>query len=346
MHRPAPCPIEPVRAASTPRRGRAPGPGARHWPGHPGPSPGRPRGVGQGPGDDPVDVIQPGLQDPDADADRKGDEPDPENLSHDACGELLRHGERDESNRGAAGEPLQLLASLPRRSPPAEHLVGHERQPDDHDRGKDGSSPCGRMIRALHITEGVEADVMTGHRGDRLGEDEGHHAGYEPRISPQHPPPAPRRQPAVREQQDDQGEQGDRGHPQRLQHDSDRSERQPVVAQVVGEHRVVTGVDADRDQQDENEQDPADGVARLVARDNDTNRGVDQDGGDRWPDVEDRQLVDEAGQRYVNGRQEDHQGAEDRRGRRRRQGQAAGRDFRRYRCLPARWPHLSHETQR
>jgi hypothetical protein len=27
------------------------------------------------------------------------------------------------------------------------------------------------MIRALHITEGVEADVVTGNCGDRLGED-------------------------------------------------------------------------------------------------------------------------------------------------------------------------------
>ena len=81
-----------------------------------------------------------------------------------------------------------------------------------------------------------------------------------------------------------------------------------------------------------------------MTRDNDTNRGVDQDGGDHWPDVEDRQLVDEAGQRYVYGRQDNHPGAEDRRGRRRRQGKAVDRDFRRCRRPPARW--LTHEAQR
>ena len=73
-----------------------------------------------------------------------------------------------------------------------------------------------------------------------------------------------------------------------------------------------------------------------MARDHDTNRGVDQDGACRWPDVENRQLVDEAGQRYVSGRQDNHQDAEDRRGRRRRHAETASCDFPRHRCLPGR----------
>ena len=202
------------------------------------------------------------------------------------------------------------------------------------------------MIRALHITEGVEADIVTSNCGDRLGEDKRHHAGTKPRISPQHPPPAPRRQPAIRKQQDDQGEQGDCGHPQRLQDDSDRSEQEPVVAESVGEHRVVTGVDARHDQQAENEQDPADRVARLVARDHDTNRGVDQYGGHRRPSIEDGQLMDEIGQRYGYGSQGDHQGAEDRRDRRQRKAETADSGFSRHQLLLAFLLRVPHAASR
>ncbi len=51
-------------------------------------------------------------------------------------------------------------------------------------------------------------------------------------------------------------------------------------------------------------------------------------------------------ERYVYGRQDDHQRAEDRRGRRGPQAETAGRDFFRHRCLPGRWLRLPHGTRR
>jgi hypothetical protein len=84
---------------------------------HPDEQPGDDR-VGQGPADDPVDVVQPELQDPEPDADRQCERPD-------SCRELnnpqparrvidphQRDPSRDEYRRPAQ-QPLQLQAALP-----------------------------------------------------------------------------------------------------------------------------------------------------------------------------------------------------------------------------------------
>ena len=62
-------------------------------------------------------------------------------------GEPIRTPSRIENrHRGAAGQPLQLLAALTPGTPPAEHLAGHERQADGRDRGQDREhQPRGRI---------------------------------------------------------------------------------------------------------------------------------------------------------------------------------------------------------
>ena len=97
------------------------------------------------------------------------------------------------------------------------------------------------------------------------------------------------------------------------------------MAEAVAEDRVVPGIGAEHEHQDEGKQDPADGVARLAAGDDHAHDGVDRDDGGRRPDVQEGQLADEAVQHDARGGQQDHQGSEARRGYRGRQPEVTGR---------------------
>ncbi|HEV2260399.1 MAG TPA: hypothetical protein VGS06_45415 [Streptosporangiaceae bacterium] len=63
----------------------------------------------------------------------------PRSLYVNARGGQAAYEAETNGDRGARGEPLELLAVLARRLPPAEHLVGHERYPDHRDRDQDDS---------------------------------------------------------------------------------------------------------------------------------------------------------------------------------------------------------------
>jgi hypothetical protein len=156
---------------------------------------------------------------------------------------------------------------------------------------------------------------VSGFGGQRRDQVDGHDVADGHRVAAQHPPPAPRREPTVRKQQDHQGEQGERERPQRDDDGSRRAEREPVVAQTVAEHRVVSGVDRDQEQHDEQDQDPAHRVPRLVPRHDDTDAGVDQGDGNPGRDVEERRLVGECAQRRGGSEQDQRQDTEGRRGR-------------------------------
>ena len=55
------------------------------------------------------------------------------------------------------------------------------------------------------------------------------------------------------------------------------------MAQAVGQHRVLSGTGAKHVQHDEDEQEPADRVARLASRDNEAHTAIDQDDGNPHP---------------------------------------------------------------
>jgi hypothetical protein len=222
--------------------------GQQYQPGvHPDQHPGHDR-VGQRPADDPVDVVQAVLEDPHPDANRQGGQAEGENLPCDTRRtDPERHGDHAHGDPGPAGQPLELLAPFAHGAPPAEHLVGHERHPDDQDHAQAQHLRHGEQAAAVrvppadHVAEGVHADVMTGHRGDRRGEDGRRGQRSRHRVDLQHPPPSPRRQPAVREQQDHHREHQQRWRPERLQQNGDRGQRETVVAEPV----VQRGIEPD-----------------------------------------------------------------------------------------------------
>jgi hypothetical protein len=218
--------------------------------------------------------------------------------------------ERDQGDRAPAGEPLQLLAALTRRPPPAQHLVGDERQPDGQDRDQDDSLDpvAGRVTLGDDVTGAVEPDVVTGDGGDRLGQGGRRRPGHQPRVGPEHPAPPGRGQPPVREQQDDDREERHQGRGR-------RGQRETVVTGAIAVHRVVTGVAADHGQEHEADQGPGHGVTRLAPGDDHPDPGVAEEDRDSGPGAEERELVGQVSQDHAEGGQ-DHRGHPEQGGRR------------------------------
>jgi hypothetical protein len=137
----------------------------------------------------------------DADAGREGGQPGQQLGRPEPGG----HDQRRGGDRSAGGEPLQLLAAVTCGPPPAERLMPHERQADDHDRGDDRTYQPARRIceppgaAGRHAADRVQAYVVTGDRGRRPGHDDGQHEPDQHGVGPQHRPPPARRQPAIRE---------------------------------------------------------------------------------------------------------------------------------------------------
>jgi DNA-binding SARP family transcriptional activator/tetratricopeptide (TPR) repeat protein len=186
--------------------------------------------VGQRPGDDPVDLIQPVLQDPLPDRHRqRGDTHPCEDAKHaQQRGAIAiarrtdgpRHAQADDGDEGATRQPFQLLTPLPVGTPPAQRLADDEtqRQPEDQDQDHalDGVEPADRMIDGRQPAAFVDADGMGGQRtGDRHGGSD--QQGREDNaIDAEHPAPEAR-EPAVGEEQDRDREHHEAGTPDLVQ---------------------------------------------------------------------------------------------------------------------------------
>jgi hypothetical protein len=120
-------------------------------------------------------------------------------------------------------------------------------------------------------------NVVMQHRTNRRHEPGRRRDGDKPAISPQQLSPVRRRQPAVREQEDHQREQGNRRRPRGLQDHSRRSEGEPCVTQAIVENRVVTGSQTEHEQEHAGQQSPAHRVARLMPRHHHTDDDIDRD---------------------------------------------------------------------
>jgi hypothetical protein len=106
--------------------------------------------------------------------------------------------------------PLASHFSCWRRSPgaapPAQRLAGDEGQREEEDgageRTLDGAEPAHRVVYHGQAAGTVDADRVSGEgAGDRYGR--GDQLRREKNgVDPQRPPPEPRTQPSVREQQD------------------------------------------------------------------------------------------------------------------------------------------------
>ena len=176
------------------------------------------------------------------------------------------HHQAGDGDDGAAVEPLELLAALAAGVPvpgdldsqphrPAEH------QPEDaHDRG-----PPDETGRATGESDGHPAGVEP-HRpgqGRQHPRHEHHQAVRQPGSGqgPGHRPPAPGRQPHVREEPQTEGKQDQAEHERRLQRDRERPQRQAAVVEPVVQDHVGRGTVTDREEQAGTQHQPAERVS-------------------------------------------------------------------------------------
>ena len=98
--------------------------------------------------DQPVDLVEPVLHDPDAEADRKCGDRDEAGAGHSRddrrVGLGQRHSDHEpaDAGRGAAHQPLQLLAAFSGRAVVGDHLADHPRETDAARRGRTRRPPA------------------------------------------------------------------------------------------------------------------------------------------------------------------------------------------------------------
>ena len=165
------------------------------------------------------------------------------------------------------------------------------------------------MVEGGEAAARLDVDAVL---GDRVYDD-CDRAGELHRAQDQHRPPdrlpASRGQLAVREPQHGQHEQDESGRPRGLHQHGEPAERKAAVAEPVAQDQVEAGVGAEREQAGLAQQEPAERVARVVARNQQSDEGEHQarrDQGDRGQRV----VVGQDRERNVPGHQRQDDPAE------------------------------------
>ena len=271
--------------------------------------------------DQPVDLVEAVLQDPDADRNRDAEQArvgDGRDHTENAGLAGEHHGERsaDGCERTAAEEPLQLRAAGTGRASVGGDAADepgegdHDREDEEDDlRERPPAPEMGRMVDPVEIAGRLDRDLALGDHlhGDRERPDSPDRA-RDPEDPYDPPPPASRRQRAVREEQHREHEQEDRGGPHRLEEHEHRPERQVIVAPVDVD-RIAPGDRVDRQAERGANQRPADRVARLVAGD-DHPDGGEGDGQEHGADPHRARVVGEVAERQGRGEEQQHHDAE------------------------------------
>ena len=231
-------------------------------------------------GDQPVDVVEPVLED--ADADPGGQ----------------RHHVRDPSGSQEGGAPRssrgrRAAASRPRARATRRRRTGSSRTP-----------PSPRGIDHRERAAGVDnkrphqpVDVEHEHVRRPDARDHG--------VGPEHPPP-PHRQPAVGEEDERQRKNQKRLYPDEWREEpGDRAARQARKTAPETEHGIRGSVEAKQPQQAEHEQQSPDGISRLAVGDQAVDRRR------RYAGEEDRHSQGEvAGQRRERNRRRERNESE------------------------------------
>jgi hypothetical protein len=158
---------------------------------------------------------------------------------------------------------------------------------------------------------------------------------------PQHPPPARGRRVAIGKEQENQPEKHECRRPAGLREQRHPAQRQPAMPEPVVGHRVEAGIIAERSEGRQTEDDPAKRVARPPpGNDEPHHREASGNPHRKGGAAGVQALVRQPGQGRSGDRQRHHQAAEDHGRRGRCQPEAARRDLRRHRRLPARWLRL------
>jgi hypothetical protein len=176
--------------------------------------------------------------------------------------------------------------------------------------------PADCVVLSRPPAKQITLDVVADDSADRDLEGSGHPQHGPGEIGPQHPPPTPQGQPSVGEKQESHPDQRDAGRPSGLGEHRHPAERQAAVPEPVVSHGIEAGILAEREEERDAKDDPAEGVTRLSPGHDEAHHPE----GRRVPDrhgtaTGGHALVRETGQRRIGHHQGQHDNAEDQRGR-------------------------------
>jgi hypothetical protein len=144
------------------------------------------------------------------------------------------------------------------------------------------------------------------------------------RVDPGNPPPAPGRRPPVREEQEGERKQPEEKEPADREEDRSLAKRQVVVAEAIDDPGVFATIAPEQRQAPRGEEEPADRIAWLAARDNEAHRRVRHLDEERSGRSDQRSLMRERNERKECHRERKEEAAEDQ-GRPRRGQAGTGR---------------------
>ena len=265
--------------------------------------------------DQPVDLVQPVLEDPDADRNGERGNCQDGDLPYGVIDErrALRAEDRDDRPHDARGrsadQPLQLLPPLAAGTAPRSDLAGDEGKPQQrqrqcgHRKQGDRAGDSVRVRAARVVAERVHPHGLSENRCLRgeLTDQEQHR---KPDVQLQHAAPASRRHAPVRKQQDRGQAEDERAQARGAKPvDDDPAERQPARVRSVGQDRVELLVGLQKPDQADREQDPANRVARLPSRHDEAYHDEHRNDHREHPVAGDTQVVRQHRQRHESREQ-------------------------------------------
>ena len=208
-----------------------------------------------------------------------------------------REEEADHRERASGQQPLQLLAQVTPRAAVEDDLADDPRERDrdeeEHDDGEAGVVAAAAEL--LELAGGVDPDRVLGEGAEVRDHEVADQDGHERDVHPERPTPPPRDL-AVGEEEDRQRQEHEHRRPPLGQEDGEPRERKAVVVDVVGTDGVEAGVGAVGRSDGDREEEPADRVPRLPARDERAD-GRERDHQQQLPDPAEGELVRERRQR-------------------------------------------------
>ena len=209
-----------------------------------------------------------------------------------------REEEADHRERASGQQPLQLLAPVTARAAVEDDLADdpreRDREEEEHDDGEAGAAAAA-AAELLELAGGVDPDRVLGEGAEVRDHEVADQHGHERDVHPERPTPPPRDL-AVGEEEDRQRQEHEHRGPPLSQEDGEPRERKAVVIDVVGADGVEAGVGAVGRSDGDREEEPADRVPRLPARDERTD-GRERDHQQQLPDPAEGELVRERRQR-------------------------------------------------
>ena len=209
-----------------------------------------------------------------------------------------RDEEAEHRERASGQQPFQLLSPVTARAAVQDDLADdpreRDREEDEHDDGEAGAAAAAGA-ELLELAGGVDPDRVLGEGAEIRDHEMADQHGHEHDVRPERPTPWSRDL-AVGEEEDRQRQEHEHRRPPLGQEDGEPRERKAVVVDVVGTDGVEAGVGAVGRGHGDREEEPADRVPRLPARDERADGG-ERDHQQRLPDPAEGELMRDCRQR-------------------------------------------------